>query len=212
MIGIYKITSPSGRVYIGQSVNIKKRFYNYKLMHCKQQIKLYNSFKKYGVESHNFEIIKLCLVRQLNGWERYYQEKYDSVENGLNCRLTNSNDKSGKLSNETKSKMSKAQKTRFKNNAHHMKGVPKSNEQIEKTRKALTGKKLSREHIKKLSESHKGKQTGENHPFSKTLLHLDYGIFYFSINEAADSLGVKRTTLNAQLSGQNKLRYNILVL
>lgn len=26
MIGIYKITSPSGKVYIGQSVNIKERF------------------------------------------------------------------------------------------------------------------------------------------------------------------------------------------
>lgn len=25
MIGIYKITSPTGRIYIGQSVNIKKK-------------------------------------------------------------------------------------------------------------------------------------------------------------------------------------------
>ena len=29
MIGIYKITSPTNRVYIGQSVNIKKRFRSY---------------------------------------------------------------------------------------------------------------------------------------------------------------------------------------
>ena len=29
MIGIYKITSPSGKVYIGQSINIEERWYKY---------------------------------------------------------------------------------------------------------------------------------------------------------------------------------------
>jgi hypothetical protein len=30
--GIYKITSPSGKVYIGQSVDIKRRFTTYKIL------------------------------------------------------------------------------------------------------------------------------------------------------------------------------------
>ena len=52
MIGIYKITSPTKKVYIGQSVDIEKRFYTYKKMLCKQQVKLYNSFQKYGVDKN----------------------------------------------------------------------------------------------------------------------------------------------------------------
>lgn len=29
MVGIYKITSPTNKIYIGQSKNIRKRFNNY---------------------------------------------------------------------------------------------------------------------------------------------------------------------------------------
>lgn len=58
MIGIYKITSPNNRIYIGQSWNIEKRFKNYEILDCKGQPKLYNSLKKYGPKNHKFEIIK----------------------------------------------------------------------------------------------------------------------------------------------------------
>ena len=48
MIGIYKITSPTKKIYIGQSINIEYRIESYKkLIRCKKQIKLYNSLKKY---------------------------------------------------------------------------------------------------------------------------------------------------------------------
>src|SRR6478736_5572293 len=43
MIGIYKITSPSGKIYIDQSKNTNIRFRDYKSLKCKKQIKLYNS-------------------------------------------------------------------------------------------------------------------------------------------------------------------------
>ncbi len=35
VVGIYKITSPSGKVYIGQSVDIEKRFKTYLRCSCK---------------------------------------------------------------------------------------------------------------------------------------------------------------------------------
>ena len=60
MIGIYKITSPKGRVYIGQSIDILYRFKKYKQMQCKGQVRLYNSFLKHNVENHLFEIAKLA--------------------------------------------------------------------------------------------------------------------------------------------------------
>ena len=77
MIGIYKITSPSKKIYIGQSRDIRKRFYLYKKYKGKTQPKLYKSFLKYGVERHMFEIIKECSVAELNDLEIYYIKHFD---------------------------------------------------------------------------------------------------------------------------------------
>jgi group I intron endonuclease len=60
MIGIYKITSPTNKIYIGQSVDIERRFKEYKRLNCKKQTKLYFSLKKHGVENHVFEILEEC--------------------------------------------------------------------------------------------------------------------------------------------------------
>ena len=57
IVGIYKITNPKGRVYIGQSINIFKRFSYYKMLQCKGQKKVYSSLVKYGYENHKFEIV-----------------------------------------------------------------------------------------------------------------------------------------------------------
>ena len=106
--GIYKITSPTNRIYIGQSVNIERRFKEYlKLNNCKGQIKLFNSFNKYGVKNHKFEIVSLCYSEQLNEFERDFQEAYNVIDKnkGLNCKLTETNNKSGIFSIDTKLKL-----------------------------------------------------------------------------------------------------------
>ena len=84
MIGIYKITSPSNKIYIGQSLNIEKRFYDYKkLFNCKGQHYLYRSFLKYGIENHTFEVIhELPLdVEQkiLDKYEVLYWQQYKDL-------------------------------------------------------------------------------------------------------------------------------------
>ncbi len=80
LVGIYKITSPSGKVYIGQSWNIDIRFNAYRNARCKSQQKLYNSLLKYGHESHKFEIIDQLSesVSQdiMNEKEQYYIDYY----------------------------------------------------------------------------------------------------------------------------------------
>ena len=57
MVCIYKITSPSGKIYIGQTWNSSKRFSNYRKGKCQSQPALNNSFKKYGADSHDIEVI-----------------------------------------------------------------------------------------------------------------------------------------------------------
>ena len=154
MIGIYKITSPSNKVYIGQSVNIEKRFIGYKRMYVKnkKQIKLHRSFLKYGVVNHIFEIVQECLEQELNNYERYYQELNDCLNNGLNCVLTKTNDKSGKVSIETLKKMSEASM----GNQNWL-GKKHTQETIEKIRLLKTGVVYSEETRRKVSESNKGR-------------------------------------------------------
>ena len=86
--GIYKITSPSGKIYIGQSVNIDRRFKTYMKGRAKNQTKLNASFLKYGVENHVFEVILECSVDDLNKLESYYINEFDTFNtpNGMNLR------------------------------------------------------------------------------------------------------------------------------
>ena len=72
MIGIYKITSPTGKIYIGQSNNIENRKKFYKRLDCINQIKLYNSLLKYSWKQHIFEVIEECTLEQLNEREIYW--------------------------------------------------------------------------------------------------------------------------------------------
>ena len=109
-IGIYKITSPTNRIYIGQSIDIDRRFRFYKNLNCKTQPVLFRSFQKYGVINHTFEIIELCDFEFLNIKERYWQEFYNVLNGGLNCNLVATDVLPKKHSQETKDKISNSNK------------------------------------------------------------------------------------------------------
>lgn len=106
MIGIYKITSPTNKIYIGQSTNIENRWNDYyKMIRCKRQTRLYNSLKKYKPHNHIFEIIEECTEDKLLEKETYWKEYYNVLGvPSLCCRMDG---KGGKLSQSTKDKMSK---------------------------------------------------------------------------------------------------------
>lgn len=134
---IYKITSPSGKVYIGQSINVTKlRIPKYRNNDCKGQIRLYNSIKKHGWDSHKFEVIEECPAERLNERERYWQDYYDVLDKnkGLNSVLTETNTLPRVLSNEYKLKKSEKLKNRV----------------------------LSDDHKRKIGEAHKGKKVSES--------------------------------------------------
>lgn len=109
MVGIYKITSPSGKIYIGQSWDTDKRFNQYKRYSCTNQIKLYRSLKKHGSENHNYEVIHELPedVQQivLDVYEELYMSQYrDCGFRILNLKLGGSG--GGKHCEETKQKLS----------------------------------------------------------------------------------------------------------
>ena len=47
-MGIYRLISPKGKSYIGQSVNLEKRILAYARHDCTFQTKIYNAICKYG--------------------------------------------------------------------------------------------------------------------------------------------------------------------
>jgi group I intron endonuclease len=96
MIGIYKIINPKGQIYIGQSIDIERRFKEYKKLYCSQSKKLYYSLKKYGVENHIFEIIEECNIEILNEKEEFYILLFKSHINGLNIKLASKPSWTGK--------------------------------------------------------------------------------------------------------------------
>ena len=113
MIGIYKITSPKNKIYIGQSINIKKRFNLYKLLHCKNQTKLYNSLNKYGYDNHKFEVLIECNESELNNLEKYYVDLFNTFNSKFGLNLKDGGGHKGKHSDETKIKIGNASKNRF---------------------------------------------------------------------------------------------------
>ena len=80
--GIYKITNLlDGKVYIGQSKNIKERWSKHKqcARGSDKNTRLYQAMRKDGLENFSFEIVELCPVEQLNEKEWYYICQFNSL-------------------------------------------------------------------------------------------------------------------------------------
>lgn len=109
---IYCLTSPSGKKYVGQCVkylsNGKKWGYLNRWKDHLREIKsgknfsraLNNSIKKYGSENFKIELLKECLVDELNYFETYYIKELNTLSpNGYNLTNGGSN---GRNCEETK--------------------------------------------------------------------------------------------------------------
>lgn len=162
--GIYKITSPSGKIYIGQSRDINRRKYEYENHYrTKYQSRIFKSILKYGWENHKFEIICECDKSKLNELEVYYIKFYDTfnTEHGMNLTCGGTN---AKMSDETKNKMKIS-----KNENNFWKGHKHSDESklkiglAHKGNKYMLGKRHSEETKFKMSILKKGKKLSEEH-------------------------------------------------
>lgn len=205
-IGIYKITSPSNKIYIGQSINIEKRFKQYKRLDCKKQPKLFNSLKKYGPENHKFEILEECSVNELNFKETFYKSIYDTVTYGLNCELFDIGQ------------------------------GPRSKKVRNKISKTLTGKKKTQEHCYNLSQAklgtpskRKGKPDlkqkgvpkpgagGKNKPKvgagpkeGKHVINIETNEIFYSVKECMEKLGFHKKQMYLMLKDPNsKIKYKV---
>ena len=88
MIGIYKITNKiNGKIYIGQSNNIERRFKEHKRLGEKSRIPVDLAISKEGKENFSFEVLEECQIEQLNEKETYWIQYFNSIEYGYNCSI-----------------------------------------------------------------------------------------------------------------------------
>lgn len=157
ILGIYKITSPSKKIYIGQSVDIIGRWNLYKKLRCKNQSYLYHSLKKYGFEKHKFEIICQCSLDDLNNIEKYYVDLYQTFNSKYGMNLRDGGGSKGGSSEVTKLKQSESLKG--KNNPFY--GKKHSEETRLKLSEIAKKRKLSDTTKKKIGEAIKGKKRSQ---------------------------------------------------
>lgn len=159
---IYKITSPSGKIYIGQTLNARRRFLDYKSKSARSQPGLNNSIKKYGWDKHTFDVIHYLPfdVTQdvLNVYECFYMDAYKSC--GIKLLNVKEGGSNGRNSDESIKKANEKWKIWFKNNPD---GIKKS---VENSVLARKGKGLSAEHVEKIRRRMKGRLFTDSHRFN----------------------------------------------
>ena len=183
MIGIYKIANKiDGKVYVGQSSQIEKRWKKHietlnKNKHDNQYLQ--NAWNKYGKDNFIFEVIQEGKDRdELNYWETYWCDYYRP--NVYNLQYTGN---AHNMSEETRNKISIANKGQIpfykgkhlteehkrkigisgKGKHGHNKGKHLSQEAKDKISKANKGRKLSEEQKKKIGDVARKTWTGRHH-------------------------------------------------
>jgi len=197
---IYKYTSPSGKIYIGQTININNRKSSHKHITSRTNTKFGNAIKKYGLKNFEYEILFSTkdtenisgLKNVLNGLEIAYIEYYDSYNSGYNCTLGGGGILGHKHSEETKQQFSIDRK----GNTNSL-GRKLSEETKQKISKTKIGKKHSEETKINIGNSHK-KQISQYSKLGEFIKDWE------SIKNASDQLGVDASGIIKVCKGTQK--------
>lgn len=197
---IYKHTLKSdGRVYIGQTGNIKVRWRPYMYKHSWY---FYNAIKKYGWDSFDHEILMDGLTKkEADAYEELFIAQYNSTNKLFGFNLhRGGRARSGKdsptygmkHSEETRRKMSEAHLGRRNSEEHNMK--------ISKAKKGqpspLKGTTFTNEHKRRIQESARKSM--------KKVLCVETGIIYESLHEAGRKTGADYRNISNCCHGKIK--------
>ena len=196
---IYMLTSPSGKRYIGQTINLKNRMQKYACNDSKAQVAIYRAIKKYGWKSFDVDILlevkRNDNVREiLNIFESAFIRKLNTID-PYGYNLTYGGDYK-KLSAATIEKMRLAnigrKQTDIAKKNMSISGLNMDIDKREKINNAIRNmSKEARERINianKINKSVRISQYSLNGEFIKT---------YNSIKEASIYTGIYSANINA---------------
>ena len=149
---IYKMTSPSGKIYIGQTQCLYKRFQDYRKPKANEY--LMNAILKYGLENITVEILeKNVLLDLLDEREQFYLDTLQPFGNiGYNICREASTTRGRKRPKEEMQGSIDYMTGRF-GELNHFYGKTHSEESKQKQRDAKLGKKQSKETVQKRLDS-----------------------------------------------------------
>jgi group I intron endonuclease len=167
--GIYKITCiPTQKVYIGQSISIKKR-----IQYHRQDLEknrhhndyLQAAHNKYGIENFKFEAIEYpedTSPENLTAREQYWIDFFDSMnpEKGFNLKEAGP---AGQPNEDTRKKMGAAHKKNWETRDRTVTEEEKNRlrEISKKGTEVLQNRPMSEETKRKISEANRGRQVSE---------------------------------------------------
>ena len=157
---VYKLTFPNGKVYIGQTVQkLKNRLY----AHCNDSFYVkdsgFNNHKSRAIRKYmTFEVEVLYQGDDLDIQEINYIKEYNSTNQEYGYNIESGGSLNKIVSEETKRKISEANKGRIVSEETRRKMS-----EAQKGQKGHKGIKHSEEHKRKIGESNKGKIFSEEH-------------------------------------------------
>lgn len=194
---IYKYTSPSGKVYIGQTTNelYRRRMWFSSGRYTGGRSKIDRARKKYGATNFTYSVLYKreypsaeLATKELNIMESYYIGLYDSYRNGYNSTLGGDGSRGYVASINTRNKISIANKGKKKHSGF---GI--------KISESMRGKPKSPEHRKRLSESKKN----SGHRIAQYSLSGALIKVWNNIEEVASSLNVSRESIAGCCRGKS---------
>lgn len=201
---IYKYTSPSGKCYIGQTTKeaYRRRMWFSTGRYTGGRSKIDRARKKYGPENFKYEVIfrKIypnieAATEDLNKWEIYYIEYYNTYSNGYNSTKGGDGSRGYLPSKDVLEKISKA-----------LKGKRKPKDFGNKVSNRLKGKNKSSAHRKKLSETKKN----SGHKILQYSLSGEYIKTWSNIDTVAKTLKVSRESIAGCCRGKSKTAHGFI--
>lgn len=227
---IYQIISPSGKIYFGQTKNLNRRFSDYYRLNCERQRRLYNSLKKYGIESHQIFYMQIP-TQELYKYEECLIAYYKTLSRKCGLNLVGGGDNRryipkavGKKISKTKKGITVPHKKEKRLSESHKKnigfGVKTSliyqfgiaSRDVSGEKNSFYGKSHSEEFKRKLSAQRKGLYAYKDNPSAKPVLDKVTGEVFGCAKEVAELIGVKEGTFTSWLSGNRPNKSNFQYL
>lgn len=214
---VYKHTTPNDKVYIGITSQTEQRRWQGGYGYATQQ-KFYRAIKKYGWDNIKHEILYEDLtLEEAEEKERELILQYKSSDSKFGYNVANGGSGKGTCSEETKRKISIANKgkhhsletiEKFKarrGEKNSRFGVKLSEETKQKMREKALGRVISEKQRKHLSELYKGRTGILCHSSKKVGQYTKDGELintYFGVAEASRQTNIDKTTICEVCNGK----------
>ena len=218
MVGIYRITNlVNGKTYIGQSIDIKRRFSEHRCISHESNIHLKRALKKYGKENFKYEVLEECDISELDEKEVYYistlKPEYNIASGGQSSLRTYPEEVKKVISQKSKAQWERMtdEEKRYRVE-HNLKGQPKGHLVSDETRKKLRdknlGKKQSVETINKrkqtIIEKKKNGYVQTNAGHRKKVICVETREIFDSVKEASERFNINPSNISHVLKGKQK--------